>query len=150
MKKIISVLLILVFVLSGCSAFTGVRIDKYNWGFSRIADTETSEVLFCAEKNALKYSGAQIADFECSAKDGKIIITNPATEESWTLEYADNKTVETNNTVGSIYDIYYKTETENLKGYATTGIASKSDIDDDYYLIITIGGYDLYFIDEAN
>ncbi len=150
MKKVISVLLILIFVLSGCSSLMGVRIEKYNWSFSRIANTENGEVIFCSAENELKYSGAKITDIKCSADDGIITVTNNATGDIWTLEYADNKTVETNNTIGSIYDIHYNSEAESLKGYATTGIASKSDVDDDYYLIITIGGYDLYFIDTAD
>lgn len=149
MKKVISVLLILVFVLSGCSSLTGVPVEKYNWGFSRIAKTETGDVIFCSAENELKYSDAKITDINCYADDGKITITNPATNESWILEYEDNDTVDTNNTEGSVYNIYYKTETVSLKGYATTGIARKNDIDDDYYLIITIGGHDLYFIDTA-
>lgn len=149
MKKVISVLLILVFVLSGCSSFKKVRIEKYDWEISRIASTETSEVLFCSADNELKYKGAKVTDLKCLAADGKITITDSATNEEWVLEYTDNKTVQTNNTDGSIYEIKYSNDEKNLKGYATTGTASLNDVIDNYYLIITIGGYDLYFIDTA-
>jgi hypothetical protein len=43
--------------------------------------------------------------------------------------------------------ISYKNGEEYLKGYATTGSANKNDVNEDYYLIITIGENSLYFID---
>lgn len=147
MKKVISVLLILLFVLGGCSKFKNVPIEKYDWEFSRIAATETGEVLFCSADNELKFDNAKVSDFKCVADDGIITITNAETSEQWTLEYEDNKTVQTNNTEGSVYEVYYNSESKNLTGYATTAIASRNDVNNDYYLIITIGGYDLYFID---
>lgn len=150
MKKVISVLLILILVLSGCSQTKNVPVEDFDWKFSRIALTESGEVVFCSEDNKLKFEDAKVSDFDFSADKGIITITNAETSESWTLEYQENKTVPTTNTEGSVYDVYYNSEEKNLKGYATTAIAAKSDVSFDYYLIITIGGYDLYFIDYSN
>ncbi len=147
MKKVISVLLILIFVLSGCSQTKNVPVEKFDWEFSRIAVTKTGEVVFCSEYNKPKFENAKVSDFDLSADKGIITITNAETSESWTLEYEENKTAQTTNTEGSIYNVFYNSEDKNLKGYATTAIAAKNDVSFDYYLIITIGGYDLYFID---
>ncbi len=147
MKKIISVIVILVLVLSGCSSIRKVKIENNNWEFSRISEKETDKVVYSSEENKLKFSDAKVSDIKLSADKNTITITNSETEESWTLEYAENKTAVTNNTDGNVYDVFYKHETVYLKGYASTGIANKNDVDEDYYLIITIGGHSLYFID---
>lgn len=150
MKKVISVMLILIFVLSGCSQSKRVPVEDYDWEFSRIAVTKTDEVVFCSEDNNLKFKNAKVSDIDFSADNGIITITNTETSESWTLEYEENKTAQTTNAEGSVYNVYYSSEEKSLKGYATTAIAAKSDVSFDYYLIITIGGYDLYFIDYSD
>ena len=149
MKRVISVLLILIFVLlSGCSN-QKANIEKCSWEFSRISVTENDSVVFCSENNKLKYDGAKTISLDCSINNGKITIKNIATDEEWVLEYKENKSAETNNTEGSVYTITYHTEPIPLKGYASTGITSKNDIDDDRYLIFTLGGYSLYFIEKS-
>lgn len=147
MKKVFSVLIILVFVLSGCSNINKVRIKNNNWDLSRIAETNTDRVIFCSEENNLKFPDAKVIDLELVADKSTITITSSSTGESWTLEYRGSETAETNSKDGLVYDIYYKNEGKQLKGYASTGVASKSDVDDDYYLIITVGGYSLFFVD---
>ncbi len=150
MKKIFSVLLIFIFVFSGCSGTEKVKIENNNWIFSRISYDKTDKIIFCSKENELKYNEAKVSELKLTADKASVTITNAETEESWTLEYAESKTASTNNSLGRIYDVYYKNGSEYLKGYATTGTASKSDVDDDYYLIITIGGHSLYFIDTVD
>ena len=150
MKKIFLFLLVFIFVFSGCSGTEKVKIENNNWVFSRVSDDKNNKIIFCAKENELKFKDAKISDLTFSADKSSITITNAETDESWTLEYSENKSAETNNSDGFVYDIYYKNEAEYLKGYATTGSTNKSDISSDRYLIITIGGYSLYFIDAAN
>ena len=147
MKKIISLLLIMVFIFSGCNAAQKVRIDKYNWSFSRIASTETDKVIFTSKDNSAKFADAKVINLECSVSDGEITISNPESNESWKIQYTENKEVKTNNADGLIYDLTYSTEESSVKGFATTGIANMNDVDEDYYLILTIGGYELHFMD---
>ncbi|MBR3781270.1 MAG: hypothetical protein IKK63_08735 [Clostridia bacterium] len=147
MKKIISLLLILVFVLSGCNAAKKVRIDEYNWTFSRITSTETDKVIFTSEKNSSRYTEAKIINIKCTVSGDEITISDPASKESWKIQYTENKEAKTNNADGLIYDLTYSAEENSIKGFATTGIANMNDVDEDYYLILTIGGYELYFMD---
>ena len=147
MKKIISVLVILVLILSGCSHSKKIKIENNNWIFSRITEKVSDTAVYCSENNKLKYSEAKVTDIKLTATKSTITITNSATDESWTLEYAESETATTNNPNGRIYDVYYKNGEEYLKGYATTGSTNKNDVNEDYYLIITIGENSLYFID---
>ncbi len=149
MKKIFLIPLIFIFIFSGCSGTEKVKIENNDWTFSRISDDETDKIIFCSEENKLKFNEAEVSALSLSADKSSITITNSVTEEHWTLEYTENKTANTNNADGLIYDVFYKNDAEYLKGYATTGSASKNDIYNDNYLIITIGGYSLYFIDTA-
>ena len=147
MKKIFSILIILVLILSGCSQSKKVTIEKNNWNFSRITEKVSDEAVYSSEDNKLKFPEAKVTDIKLIADKNTITITNPATDESWTLEYAESETATTNNSNGRIYDVYYKNGEQYLKGYASTGISNKSDVSMDYYLIITIGDYSLYFFD---
>lgn len=147
MKKIFSILIILVLILSGCSQSKKVTIEKNNWNFSRITEKVSDEAVYSSEDNKLKFPEAKVTDIKLIADKNTITVTNPATDESWTLEYAESETATTNNSNGRIYDVYYKNGEQYLKGYASTGISNKNDVSMDYYLIITIGDYSLYFFD---
>ena len=147
MKKIISVLIILVLILSGCSSSKKVEIKNNNWEFSRITEKVSDDAVYSSEENKLKFPEAKVTDIKLTADKSTITITDSATDESWTLEYEESKTATTNNTQGRIYDVYYKNGEQYLKGYATTGVSNMNDVSMDYYLIITIGENSIYFID---
>lgn len=147
MKKVISVLIVLVFVLSGCSSIAKDSLGNNNWEFSRIIETENGKVAFSSENNSTKFSDAKIIDLSCTANDNEIILKDNTTNNEWILSYTVNETAETNNADGQIYDISYTAEEKNITGYATTGIANLNDISQCNYLIITLGGYELYFIE---
>ncbi len=147
MKKIFSLLIVLMLILCGCNGFEKIKIEKSNWSLSHITETETDITIFCSEKTFPKFPDAKVIDLKISSGEETITITNIATEESWTLKYAKSKTAETNNTDGSVYDVFYENGDKTYKGYASTGISTKSKFDKDYYFTITIGGYSLYFID---
>ncbi len=149
MKKVISVLLILVFVLSGCSSKNNIAIENYDWSFSRITQEDNGEVLFVSAENEVKYTNTKTIALECSVTADEIIISDNATGESWNLKYVANEDIQASGNEGTIYNITYSTENDVIKGYATTGAANRNNVDSDYYLIITIKNYQLYFIDTA-
>ncbi len=144
MKKVISLLLIMILFLSGCSGTQKDSLANISWNFSRIVDTQTGVTVFSSEKENSKYNTAKVTDLSCMADDNKITIKDNATGNEWTLDYSKNTTAKTNNTEGVIYDISYTSEEKTLTGYATTGLANLND-----YLIITIGGYELHFIEQT-
>ena len=146
MKKIFSILIIMIFVLCGGCSTQKIQIEKNDWNFSRILETETSNVIYCSEKNKVKFSEAKVTDIKLTADKSTFVITNSETQESWTLEYNKNKTAKTNNTDGLVYDVFYNSDNKTLKGYAFTEIVDKNIDNPKYYLIITIGGHSLYFL----
>lgn len=143
MKKTISLLLLLMFVLTGCS-YSEFSIDDYKWELSRITETETGKILYCTAENKSSYEGAEIIDLSIAADNDKITITDNASAEAWNFSYADNKEVKPSSADNYIYDITYNSESGTLKGYATIGIIDKSSANDNLYLILTIGGYSIY------
>ena len=74
MKKVISVLIVLVFVLSGCNSIAKDSLGNNNWEFSRIIETENGKVAFSSENNSTKFSDAKIIDLSCTANDNEIIL----------------------------------------------------------------------------
>lgn len=73
--------------------------------------------------------------------DGVILISNNDTMETWQLNYAlSSKEPEC-----YIYDVTYNSETEKVSGNAVCGITEKYNDSDEYTLIISIGGYSIYF-----
>lgn len=147
MKKIIALSLIFIFVLSGCNSSKKVHIDEYNWELSRIVSTETDETVFVSEETAAKYPEAKTISIECTVSGDEITISSPAGNESWKIKYEENKEAKTNNSDGLIYDLIYSTEENSIKGFATTGIANLNDVNESKYLILTIGGYELNFME---
>ncbi len=147
MKKIVSLLLIMVLFLSGCSAKDNKTLENYNLEISRIVESETKKVLFSSEKENSKYDNAEIISLSCTANKNEITIKDNSTNKEWVLDYSINKTAETNNTEGAVFDISYTAEEKTLTGYATTGTANISENEGNDYLIITLGGYELHFIE---
>ena len=96
MKKVISLLLIMILFLSGCST-KNETLANNDWKFSRIVDTQSGNVTFSSEKEASKFNGAKVADLSCTADDSKITIKDNATGNEWTLDYIKNNTIKTNN-----------------------------------------------------
>ncbi len=140
MKKIIPLLLAVMLLLAGCSNNYESSI-KNNWMLSRVTNSSTGEVIFCTDDNKPFYEDAKIIDLSCTADETKIKIIDNATSEAWSLEYSLNETVQTNNSNTSIYDIFYYSDNQSLKGYATIG---KSSSNEDY-LILSLNGYSIYF-----
>ena len=144
MKKVISLLLIMILFLSGCST-KNETLANNDWKFSRIVDTQSGNVTFSSEKEASKFNGAKVADLSCTADDSKITIKDNATGNEWTLDYIKNNTIKTNNEDGANFDITYTTEEKAVKGFATTGVVNQNGEDGSDYLIINLDGYELHF-----
>lgn len=147
MKKIIPVLLVMILFLSGCSGMKKNPLESNDWKFSRIVAVQTGVVVFSSEKDSSKYNTAKTADFSFTANESKMTIKDNASGNEWTLDYIINETAEISNRDGTVYDITYTTEEKTVKGFATTGIANLNDVSEYNYLIITLGGYELYFND---
>lgn len=137
----------MVLFFSGCSSTVKDSLANNSWNFTRIVDNQTGVTVFSSEKESSKYSTAKVADLSCTATENKITVKDNTTGNEWALDYIKNETAKTNNTEGTVYDISYTAGEKTLTGYATTGIANLSDDGGNNYLIITLGGYELHFID---
>lgn len=146
MKKIIPLLLVILLLLSGCTDSGKVSVENSEWKFSRIIEADTNKVVFSNEKDNSKFEGSKIIDLSCSATENQITIKDNASGTEWILDYTENKNAETNNPDGSIYEVTYTAEEKSIRGYATTGIANLNDVVENEYLIITLGGYELHFV----
>lgn len=143
MKKIICfcLLFVLGITLCGCnSAKEDFSIDNHNWEFSHVQNNN-GEIIACSDENKYTYENIEILDIWSSIKDGKILISNNATQEIWTFDYM----LKEENADNYIYDVTYTEQDEKKSGFATVGITSKENTDDEYTLILSIDDYVIYF-----
>ncbi len=141
MKKILAVTLTFVFLLCGCNKTDNLAIEKHKWTFSVSQNGNNGDIAYCNSEHSEIYPDASVVDIWCSIDDGKILISNNDTTETWELGYSLNsKDPESN-----IYDVTYKSENQTISGHAVTGITKKYNQNDEYTLIISIGEHTIYF-----
>ena len=143
MKKTICfcLLFVLGITLCGCNnAKEDFSINNHNWKFSHIQNNN-GEIIACSDENKYIYENTKILDIWSSIKDGKILISNNVTQETWAFDYK----LKEKNADNNIYDVTYTEQDEKKSGLATVGITSKENTDDEYTLILSIGDYVIYF-----
>lgn len=146
MKKIIStgcvcLVLSICFLLTGCRSNTDLTIENHEWNFSLVQSGENGEVLYCSAGTQELYEDADVLDLWNNIQDGKILISNNDTQETWSLDYA-LKSSESNS---NIYEITYSSEDVTKSGLATVGLTTRDNGDNEYTLIASIDEYAVYF-----
>lgn len=144
MKKILSTLLLLVFVftLSACGSNV-VSIENYAWKMRTVMsnDIELADsdaiVLAVGEKDEM-YPDAKIVDLTLTAKDGKLTITDATNNKTYTGTYSVEKTTSDGTN--------YKVTIDGKEGYATVAPTEYYDGSEVSTLPINLGEYSVYFI----
>ena len=140
MKKIISILLLvvmLIFALSACG-MGKPKIEDYEWKMQTIGHIEGEQVVYDAtnEERSI-HPEAKIIEMTLVAKDGKITITDVTNGKTYEGTY----TVSGKNPEGTDYHITIDGKT----GYATVAMTTYADGTEEPTLPISLDGYSLYF-----
>ena len=140
MKKIISILLLvvmLIFTLSACG-IGKPKIEDYEWKMRTAMHTEDGQILYDAVNGENStHPEAKIIEMTLVAKDGKITITDVTNGKIYEGAYA----ISGKNPEGTDYHITIDGKT----GYATVAMTTYADGTEEPTLPITLDGYSMYF-----
>lgn len=129
--------LIICLMSGGCASANELAIENHNWQISRVQLAKTAEIIYCSADESSLHQNAEIIDLSCTASNGKIIIKDNSSSQTWSLDYieksADPESV--------IYEI-------NGNGNAVVGKTTYHDNSFEYTLIISVDNYVLYFSDK--
>ena len=143
MKKVISVLLTLIFIfaLSACSGKV-VAIEDYEWKMRTVMrnDIEAAQdndkfYVAVGEEDDI-HPNAKIVDLKLVAKDGSITITDATNNKTYTGTYK----VQKKTPKGTDYEVTI----DGIKGYATVAPTEHYDGSEVPTLPINLGEYSLY------
>lgn len=119
-------------------------IEDRGWNFTIIQSQENGEVIYCSENEKEFYPEAEVISLSLSTEDDNrlvLLAISGAERKNAVIEYSINRRTRG----GNIYDL---TRDDGATGYASVGKTEYYGGESEYTLIITIGGYSLYF-DEA-
>ena len=145
MKKLFSMLLLTIFVLS-LSACSGdvVAIEDYEWKMRTVmsndieaAQIEDELVVAVGEKDDI-HPNAKIVNIKLVAKDGAITVTDETNNKTYSGTYK----VQQKTPKGTDYEVTI----DGIKGYATVAPTEYYDGSEVPTLPINLGEYALYFI----
>ena len=143
MKKIVSILLLvvmLIFALSACR-MGKPTIEDYEWEMRTIAHVEGEQLVYdAAAEESTAHPEAKIIEMTLVAKDGKITITDVTNNKTYEGTY----TVSGRNPEGTDYNIMI----DGKSGYATAAMTTYADGSEEPTLPISLDGYSMYFYAE--
>ena len=119
-------------------------IEDRSWNFTIIQSQENGEVIYCSENEKEFYPNAEVISLSLSTEDDKrlaVLALSGSSRRKTVIEYSINRRTRG----GNIYDL---TRDDGASGYASVGKTEYYGGESEYILIITIGGYSIYF-DEA-
>ena len=143
MKKVISVLLTLIFIfaLSACGG-DAVAIEDYEWKMRtvmrndiEVAQNEDELVVAVGEEDDI-HPNAKIVDLKLVAKDGTITVTDVTNNKTYSGTYK----VQRKTPKGTDYEVMI----DGIKGYATVSPTEYYDGSEVPTLPINLGEYSLY------
>ena len=84
---IVMLLLLCLTILCGCnSSGEKLSIDNHTWEFN-IVQNSKGEIIYCNSENQDLYENAEVLDLWNSIKDGIMLISNNATQETFSFDY---------------------------------------------------------------
>ncbi len=143
MKKIVSILLLVVFLIFALSAcgMGKPKIEDYEWKMRTIMHAEDNQVVYDATAEEIStHPEAKIIEMTLVAKDGKITITDVTNNKTYEGTY----TVSGRNPKGTDYHITIDGKT----GYAGVAMTTYADGSEEPTLPISLDGYSMYFYAE--
>jgi len=138
MKRIFSIILTLIILLSSCSFDKSLRIESYEWRMRTVMHTEEGQVVYdAAAEKSNTHPEAKIIDMTLVAKDGKLTITDNTNKKSYDGTYSvSGKNPKSTD---------YKLTINGKKGYATVAMTTYADGTSEPTLPINLDGYSIYF-----
>lgn len=130
-------------VLCACSSDDGITVEGVVWGFDTASKVSDGKVIECSESNAEFYPEAKVADYECSAADGRLVIVNKATQSKIELTYSKigNKTTK---------EINYNLKNEDgNSGMMVVANTNYADGHSEKTLVVSYDGIVYYFTERA-
>ena len=142
MKKIISIILLIIsvlFVFSSCSA-DRIEIDDYEWKMRYIMhlNEDGDQIIYDAVEEINEfYSNAKVISLKLVAKEGTITIFDETNKKTYEGTYV----LSDKNIKGSEYNIVIDGKT----GYAGVAMTTYADNTQEPTLPIKLGTYSMYF-----
>lgn len=130
-------------VLCACSSDEGISVEGVSWGFDTASIASNGKVFECSESSAEFYPEATVADYECSAADGRLVIVNKATQDKIELTYSKigNKTTKEIN--------YNLKSAEGNSGMMVVAETKYADGNSEKTLVVSYDGIVYYFTERA-
>lgn len=130
--KFFALLSILAVLFSACGAADEYAIENHEWELATVQGGSNGAVLYCSPEQQGFYPDAQVIDTACQVKNGTLTITTA--DETWKLscELIDR----------GVESDLYKIGSD---GYASVALTTYTDGTSVYTLVISYGGYGLYF-----
>ena len=140
MKRILPILFAVgMILLAGCGSnrVSAYRIEEKDWEIALVQSAVDGTVLAVGESWQEGYPGARVITLACTAKEGKLTLTDPQQSREGSYARQDSSGVEAG--------IYTVTVGEQ-SGPAAVSVTTRQDGSDEPTLVIQLGGYSLYFI----
>ena len=145
MKKIKSsivctIILTIALLFNSCGSSL-ITIEHRTWEFSHIQNEEGAVVYRseAAEKQHL-FDEAEVIDLSCSI--GKNMMTLATDARSWNISY----TIDGDSNGSTMYDLSYN----GSDGYAIVSKTVRDNGNNEYTMIVVLGGYTVYFTAPIN
>lgn len=117
-------------MLTACGSNEDFAIEARDWEFSVAVSSEDGSAQYCADHSL--YPDAQVIDLDCEITEDAIVLSTDS--ESWVLPY----TLENLGVTTSLYQV-------GEDGEAAVTLTTYDDGTSVYTLVISCGGYGLYF-----
>lgn len=142
MKKLrISVLILLVFmfVFSGCKNSDAIKIDNQTWIMTNVQSMSSGgQVVAYGREGSSALDSAAFVELECKAGSNVLTLTDKTNSKRYTGSYI----VTANSPESTIYEV----KIENTKGTAVCALTAYLDGSNNPTLIINFGEYTLNFL----
>lgn len=129
MKKLITVIIMIVFFISGCSKSN----QETSWNMRTVQD-KSGKVIYCSSETQDLHLNAKAKNITCDLKEPSVIITDQDSGKSWNGKC---KIID-KDSLGTIYEVVFD---NNKNGHITKSITKYADNTQENTLIISCEGY---------
>lgn len=139
MKKVISVLLLIILIMMGFTACSSDenKIEDFEWELGKAMNIEKEGLMVALGEEDTAYPDAEIVDVLLTANDGSIVIEDKTNGKTYEGAYEEMYVTDSNDD--------YKIIIKGKEGYVNVSRTIYQDGREVPTLILTIDGYDMYF-----
>ena len=140
MKRILPILFAVgMILLAGCGSnrVSAYRIEEKDWEIALVQSAADGTVLAVGESRQEGYPGARLITLACTAKEGKLTLTDPQQSREGSYARQDS---------GGVAAGIYTVTVGEQSGPAAVSVTTRQDGSEEPTLVMQLGGYSLYFI----